>query len=135
MVDSHRPQSSVRLAEHLADHVAAYRTTFARGAGELLDQHYESGAVLVPRPGLPLTTPQERVVAHNRLLSFGLPITAETRHVYVADDIALLIVDWSISGTSRDGYQIDLHGTAADVARRGPDNRWRYVIDNPFGCT
>jgi hypothetical protein len=27
----------------------------------------------------------------------------------------------------------DLPGTAADVARRGPDGVWRYVIDNPAG--
>ncbi|MFJ3969784.1 hypothetical protein ACIPYR_16745 [Streptomyces parvus] len=26
-------------------------------------------------------------------------------------------------------------GTATDVARRGPDGLWRYVVDNPFGTT
>jgi hypothetical protein len=35
--------------------------------------------------------------------------------------VALLAVDWEIDGT------------AVDVARRGPDGGWRYVIDNPFG--
>jgi ketosteroid isomerase-like protein len=44
----------------------------------------------------------------------------------VAGDIALLIVGWSIAG-------LDAQGTATDVARRGPDGRWRYVIDNPYG--
>jgi ketosteroid isomerase-like protein len=59
-------------------------------------------------------------------------MTARTRHVYVAGDVVLLIVDWSIQGTSRQGYPVDLHGTATDVARRGTDGSWRYVIDNPF---
>jgi ketosteroid isomerase-like protein len=51
-----------------------------------------------------------------------------TRHVYVAGDVALLIVDWSMKSAS-----LDLSGTATDVARRGADGVWRYAIDNPFG--
>lgn len=50
-----------------------------------------------------------------------------------AASAALLIVDWSIEGTGSDGNGVDFEGTAADVARRGADGRWRYVIDNPFG--
>ena len=126
-------RSTVRLAEAPTDHVAAYCATFAGGSGELLDHHYEAGAVLVPRPGQPLTGAPHRIDAHQHLLSFGLPIEAQTRHVYVADDIALLVVDWSIQGMSRQGHPVDLRGAAADVARRGADGRWRYVIDNPFG--
>jgi ketosteroid isomerase-like protein len=133
MTDHHDFPSSVRLADNAADQVAAYCATFARGSGELLDRHYEAGAVLVPRPGHPVTGVQHRIGAHNHLLGFGLPIEARARHAYVVDDVALLIVDWSIQGTSRHGYPVDLRGTATDVARRGTDGRWRYVIDNPFG--
>ncbi|WP_051794147.1 hypothetical protein [Kibdelosporangium aridum] len=53
--------------------------------------------------------------------------------IYVAGDIAQIIVDWSIQGTTPEGYEIDLKGTATDVARLGEDGRWRYVVDNPFG--
>lgn len=67
------------------------------------------------------------------MLALGVPIEVEPRHVYVADDIALLIVDWKISGTAPDGAQVDISGTATDVARRGADGIWRYLIDNPFG--
>jgi ketosteroid isomerase-like protein len=134
MIDNHGFHSSVRLAEDPTDHVGAYCTTFARGSGELLDNLYEPNAVLVPQPGHMLSSAAERIGAHNHLLGFGLPLTAQARHVYVADEIALLIVDWSIQGTSRQGYPVDLRGTATDIARRGPDSQWRYVIDNPFGA-
>ncbi|MGW7439121.1 YybH family protein [Streptomyces sp. NPDC054849] len=60
----------------------------------------------------------------------GFPIGA-----YTAGDIALLIVDWSIEGTGPDGAAVRLAGTATDVARRGPDGLWRYVVDNPFGTS
>jgi ketosteroid isomerase-like protein len=133
MTSSHAAPRSVRLATDPAEHVAAYCATFESGSGELLDQHYEPGAVLVPRPGVPLTDASRRIEAHQHLLRFGLPLTARTRHAYVADDIALLIVDWSMQGTGPQGHPVDLRGTAADVIRRGADGRWRYVIDNPFG--
>ena len=132
MADTHDLRPGVRLADDATDLVAAYCATFATGSGELLDQHYEPDAVLVPRPGHEVTGAQ-RVAAHDHLLGFGLPIEAHARRVHVAGDVALLIVDWSVTGTSRQGYPLNLRGTAADVARRGPDGHWRYVIDNPFG--
>lgn len=116
-----------------SEHVADYCAAFAEGSGALLDRLYEPDAVIVPRPGHPLAGPAQRMTAHEHLLGFGLPIEATTRHAYVAGDIALLVVDWSIAGTSRQGFPLDLRGTATDVVRRGPDGRWRYVVDNPFG--
>ena len=62
----------------------------------------------------------------------GLPITLTLRHSLVVDDIALHVYDWTIAGTAADGNEVDLAGSTADVARRGPDG-WRYVLDNPFG--
>jgi integrase len=38
-----------------------------------------------------------------------------------------------LDGTDRDGRALHVERTATDVARRGSDGRWRYVIDNPFG--
>ncbi|MFC4116014.1 YybH family protein [Nonomuraea zeae] len=102
------------------------------GDAQALDHVYEDDGVLVPVPGHPVTGPA-RLAALQHLQSFGLPMQASPRHVYVAGDIALLIVDWSIRGTARDGGDVDLSGTATDVVRRGADGRWRYVIDNPHG--
>lgn len=50
----------------------------------------------------------------------------------MAGDIALLIVGWSMRGTTQDGYDLDLFGTATDGGRRDQDGRWQCVIDNPF---
>ncbi|MCP2259973.1 Ketosteroid isomerase homolog [Streptoalloteichus tenebrarius] len=128
--DAHDP--SVPLTTDPAQHPAAFAAAFATGRGDLLDQVYEPDAVLVPRPGHPVTG-AERRAANERFLALGLPITVHPRHTYVVDDIALLIVDWVIDGIGPDGRHVHIEGTATDVARRGPDGRWRYVIDNPFG--
>lgn len=99
-----------------------------------LDRTYVDEAVVVPAPGQPMTG-AARKAATERLLSFGLPMEATVRHMYVAGDIALLIVDWSMRGTTPDGYELDLSGTATDVVRRDQEGRWQYVIDNPFGTS
>ncbi|MEU4801175.1 hypothetical protein [Actinosynnema sp. NPDC023587] len=56
-------------------------------------------------------------------LSADATMHVTPRKVLTNGDIALLVVDWRLG---------DEHGTAVDVARRGPDG-WRYVIDNPSG--
>ncbi|MFH8976489.1 hypothetical protein [Streptomyces sp. NPDC017890] len=55
------------------------------------------------------------------------------RHTNVVGDLALLIVDFAIAGTAAHSGQVHIGDTATDMARRGPDGYWRYVIDNPFG--
>ena len=66
-------------------------------------------------------------------MGLGLPLKAEARHVFVAGDIAQIVVDWSIDGTGPDGEHVHLGGSASDVVRRGADGRWRYLIDNALG--
>jgi ketosteroid isomerase-like protein len=66
--------------------------------------------------------------------ALGLPMSITQRHLYVAGDIASLILDWSQVGTAIDGTPVNVSATATDIARRGPDGRWRYLIDNPFGA-
>ena len=110
----------------------SFLAAFNAGDAEGLDSAYEPDAVLVPRPGFPVGGPA-RIAANQHFAGMGLPMSARLRRTYVADDIALLIVDWSVRGTAPDGTEIDLAGTATDVVRRGADGVWRYVIDNPSG--
>lgn len=126
-------QLTVELASRPEDQVAAYIAAFNTGLVEELDQVYEEDAVVVPRPGHPANGMDRRAV-NQHLLSLGLPIEASTRHLYVVGEVALLVVDWSIRGRALDGREVNLEGTATDVARRGADGKWRYVIDNPFGA-
>lgn len=122
MAEEHGPEQLV------ANFVAAFNS----GNAEALDDAYVPDAVLVPAPGYPATG-DDRRAAGAFLMSLGIPMKAQLRHGYVAGDIALLIVDWSIHGTAPDGQDVHLDGTAADVARRGADGVWRNVIDNPYG--
>ncbi|MEU6717938.1 SgcJ/EcaC family oxidoreductase [Nonomuraea sp. NPDC046802] len=125
-------QSHMVLAGDPDSPAARFVAAMNAGDSQALDHIYEDDGILVPVPGHPVSGPA-RLAANQHMQSFGLPIEARPRHVYVAGDIALLIVDWSMRGTARDGTEIDMSGTATDVVRRGADGQWRYVIDNPHG--
>ena len=56
-----------------------------------------------------------------------------TRKVTIAGDTALLMSDWRVTGVAPDGSGRDASGTSVEVARRGADGAWRYLIDRPHG--
>ncbi|MDX3225518.1 YybH family protein [Streptomyces sp. ME19-01-6] len=120
------------LADRPEEVPAVFAERFNSGDATALAQVYEDAAVLVPEPGTPATGPDLHA-ANGRLQKLGVPISVRPRHVYRNGDLALLIVDWVIDGPDREGQAVHVEGTATDVARQGPDGRWRYVIDNPFG--
>jgi ketosteroid isomerase-like protein len=91
----------------------------------------EPGSAFSPAPGA-VVTGADYQAALAGFVALGLPIELTLKRSVQSDDIALLVYDWTIRGTAGDGNEVDLAGTTADVARRGPDG-WRFVIDNPFG--
>ena len=94
---------------------------------------FEPNAVFVANDGQTIAGHTEIGAKLERDIMLGLPVKTIVRHVFVADDIAQLVLDWSIDGTGPDGKQVHLEGTACDVVRRGADGFWRFIIDNNQG--
>ncbi|PJN28879.1 DUF4440 domain-containing protein [Streptomyces sp. CB02613] len=124
--------TSVHPTTVAAQHPYVLERAFNTFDAEVVDRLYEFDALFVPRPGQPTTGPG-RIPAHRDFLALRVPIRVTPRHTYVSGDLALLIVDWVVEGRAAHGGQVRIAGTATDVARRGPDGFWRYVVDNPFG--
>ncbi|MGW4848182.1 YybH family protein [Nocardia brasiliensis] len=93
---------------------------------------YEPAGIVVPSPGHPISG-AGLSAALTQFAESTTSMKATLRQVYQADDIALLLIDWTMEGSAPDGQPVTRHGTATDVARRGADGRWRYLIDNPSG--
>lgn len=104
-----------------------FAAAFNAGDTDAVDRLFEPDAILVSDPGTAESGAGRRAAVAS-FAGLGAPITITVRHVYVAGDIALIIGDHVISST-----EVYITGTATDVARRGADGRWRYVIDNPSG--
>lgn len=109
-----------------------FADAFNTGDAAAVERLFEPDAVFVTVPG-ELVSGAARRRATADFLRLGVPIAITVRHCYVCGDLALLIGDFVIDGTGPDGTHVHLEGTATDVARRGADGCWRYVIDNPPG--
>lgn len=128
------PQGDSAQHDSLGRFVAQWVDAFNRQDHTALDGLYEPDGVVVPVAGQPVSGPA-RSAALAYLLSMKVPMVAYLRHSYVSGDIALLVIDWVLSGTTPDGRSVDMRSTATDVVRRGSDGSWRYVIDNPSGIS
>lgn len=106
---------------------------FNSGDRITIERMYSPDAVSVWKEGEEPVSGAARRANVAEFLDLGVPMTSRTRGIYVNGDIALLIVDWQLRGTARDGSPVDLAGTGTDVMRRGRDGRWRYIIDNAYG--
>lgn len=132
------PITHTGLAEHLglvrdpSQLPEAFTHAFNAGNLAAIDRLFEPDAVRVIHPGQVVVGDGRRKTTSD-FLALGIPIMLQLRHTYVYEDIALLIGDFIIDGTKPGGEHVHYEGTATDVARRGPDGYWRYVIDNPSG--
>jgi len=106
---------------------------FNSGKVEAMMALYAPEAVLVANDGRTIRDRDEIAAQFKRDMSLGLPLKADVRNVFVGDDTAQIVVDWSIDGKSPDGRDVHLGGSASDIVRRGADGRWRYIIDNNQG--
>ena len=113
--------------------VAALLERFNSGKVSAMMGMYAPEAVFVAADGRTITDHSEIAAELERDLMLGLPLEAKARHVFVTDDIAEIVLDWSIDGTGPDGKHVHLEGSAADILRRGADGFWRYIIDNNQG--
>lgn len=91
----------------------------------------EPDSGFVPQPGTIVFGDDYRQALQG-FTAMGLPIQLTLKHSYVSGDVALMVYDWTISGTGPDGSEVNLSGTTSDVLRRG-EHGWRYALDNPFG--
>ena len=57
----------------------------------------------------------------------------QVNRVLEVGDLALVVGNWSFTGTGLDGEPVKLAARNADVLRRQADGSWRFVIDNPWG--
>ena len=68
-----------------------------------------------------------------QLLTTRLRIRNKVRRVLTSGDIALVLLDWTLSVTLPDGQEHEERGTATQVMEKGRDGGWRLRISNPLG--
>ena len=95
---------------------------------------YESGAVLVARPGQLVRGSAQLREALAGFIALRAVLRSEAQQLIEAEDVALYIGRWSLSGTDPAGNAVVMGGESTDVLRRQRDGRWLIALDNPWGA-
>lgn len=94
---------------------------------------YESDACFVFQPGQFIKGREGIRQSLQGFVDMRGKLESKIKRVFQVRDLALVINEWSISGTGPDGNPVNLASTATDVLRQQPDGTWRVIIDNPWG--
>ncbi|NKI39963.1 YybH family protein [Streptomyces physcomitrii] len=106
---------------------------FNTGDGAVFDSLYREDSIS-NFSGEPLTG-ADRLTFFKEFLSAKPSLHAAVTHSYVAGDVALVGVEYSIDTTGPDGEPVHLEGVCTDVLRRGDDGRWLMAIDRPVASS
>lgn len=91
---------------------------------------YDAEAVFIASDEGTIADHTEVAARLERDLTVGLTLKAKARQVFVAGDIARIVLDWSIDATGPDGKHVHLGGSATDVVRRSGDGRLRCLTES-----
>ena len=100
---------------------------------EMLLSLYETDAAFAARPGTLAHGLAGVCESLDGFIAMKGKLDLEVTRVLEVDDLALVVGEWSFSGTGPDGEPVTLAARNADVLRRQADGSWRFVIDNPWG--
>jgi uncharacterized protein (TIGR02246 family) len=103
------------------------------GNFEMLMALYEPEAAFATQPGRLAPGLGGIRDALGGLVAMNGKLDLEVSRVLEVGDLALVVGDWSFTGTGRHGEPVKLAAKNADVLRRQADGSWRFVIDNPWG--
>lgn len=109
----------------------------AASSGDLdaLCAYYDEGALFVTGPGTEAVT---GVAAIREVMAGFLaskPVMEfERDYTLVRGGLALLRGKWKLTSRGEDGAETVITGSSLEVAQKGADGLWRYVIDHPWGA-
>ena len=94
---------------------------------------YEADACFASQPGQLAKNPDGIRQSLRSFIDLKGKLDLKVKRVLQASDLALVISEWSFSGTGSDGNPVNMTAKSADFPRQQSDGSWRFVIDNPWG--
>ncbi len=95
---------------------------------------YESGAAVMFEPGVRVSDSAMLQKMFEGAFQLNPDFNYPNGHeVYMANNLALHIAPWEMSGIAPDGMQVKQQGLSVAVLRKQDDGQWLLVLDNPHG--
>ena len=94
---------------------------------------YEDGAGMASMEGV-FASGQDGIRSQlEPFFAMKAKIGGRVARTFMANDLALIFVEWAAEARRPDGNKINFGGVSTDVLRRQRDGSWLMVIDNPTG--
>lgn len=107
---------------------------FNRGNISFLMTLYENDACFASKPGQVVKDPDSIRQTLQSFIDMGCKLEAKAKRVLQANNLALLITEWSINGNGPNGKPVNHTGRGTVVLlRQKSDDTWRILIENPWG--
>ena len=106
---------------------------FNNGNMDFLMTLYESDACLAVKPDQVVRGLENIRKGMQSFINMGAKLEARVKRELQANEIVLMITEWSINGTEPDGKPIHHTGKGTVVLRRQADNGLLIVVENPWG--
>jgi uncharacterized protein (TIGR02246 family) len=116
------------------DVIGALSSRLAAGDLEGALALYEPAATFAPQPGEQVSGVAAIRPALEQFIALKPVMTGTIEKVLEADDVALVVNRWTLTGTGPDGAPVELAGVSSDVMRRQGDGSWRILVDDPWGA-
>lgn len=95
---------------------------------------YENNASVMFEPGLQVSSRLAIQEMFEGSFQLNPQFTYPNGHeVYIADDLALHIAPWVMTGKAPDGTEVEQAGLSVAVLRKQSNGKWLLVLDNPHG--
>jgi uncharacterized protein (TIGR02246 family) len=94
---------------------------------------YESNACFASQPGQFIKGRDNIRQSMQGFVDMKGKLESKVKRVIRAADLALVISEWSFSGTGPEDNPVNIASIATDVLRQHSDGTWRVIIDNPWG--
>ncbi len=94
---------------------------------------YDENATFKPSGQAPITGTANIRAALQGLAGLKPKFDSSIKGVVRNEDTALVVLDWSMTGTAPDGQTVSQGGVSADIVRRQADGTWKILLDVPEG--
>ena len=122
--------NKVRTPEHVLNSIVEGINT---GNIDSLMTLYEADACFAIQPGQLAKSPESVRQSLRSFIDLKGKLDLKIKRILQASDLALVLTEWSFSGTEPDGNPVNISAKSSDVLRQQDDGTWRFVIDNPWG--
>ncbi|QGY32490.1 alpha/beta fold hydrolase [Pantoea cypripedii] len=123
-------------AVHLSptDTIAAFDKAFNAGnVDDLLTVFSNLTTMKMPDGAIIKSNPEALRHAFLSLIASRAVIRNQIRFIIPSGDLALVVLDWTLTINTENGTHRKEYGTATQVLEKGPDKGWRIRISNPTG--